>query len=53
MDFYVTVRFKAGPGIKRETTNSHFKVIFKKYFILCKGGIGSISAFYGLCTEFL
>lgn len=37
-------------GLKiRETTDS----VFKKYFILCKGGIGSISAFYGLCTEFL
>lgn len=36
-----------------ERQPTHSKVIFKKYFILYKGGIGSISAFYGLCAQFL
>lgn len=40
-------------GLKSERQPTHLKVVFKKYFILYKGGIGSISAFYGLCAEFL
>lgn len=40
------------PKLSERNPTQHSSV-FKKYFILCKGGIRSISAFYGLCTEFL
>lgn len=51
MEFYMTIGVKE--GLKSEWQPTHLKVVFKKYFILYKGGIGSISAFYGLCAEFL
>lgn len=39
--------------VKNCTNSTLGGVSLKNNFILCKGGIGSIGVFYGLCTEFL
>lgn len=49
----IIIYFIFKKGLKSERKPTHSKVVFKKYFILYKGGIGSISAFYGLCAQFL